>query len=671
MLNIILLSFSIIVCLGLIGYPLVAMFFYENIKNEKIDRYLVLAFSLIFGFGISAFAASTSFSFLGVNTYFLIVFIILGFSWILYFKNRKKLILQKINKTPLKFLLTFILVSLYFTKSQWDKSLNAIIFSGAGPDVPQNLMASLKASELGSNWFNASNKIIADLGVTNSDQAAYNMFEYPSHSGLAVIDYLVFGVRWGLHIPYNQIIRIIGPQGVMYEIGTILFITLFTICIIVFAISLLITKSNIISTIFALTIALNGSFLNQYFNGGISQAMGLVGNIGILMVLVLLLTNHLNLESRKRKLGVFFLGTCSFLASSLSYVDGTFGAVLVVTVLSIVMLILNRNTLKSIIVYLVIPGITSLILTPLFAYLILSNLSGRANAASGTGVTTGIWKLPSQFIGLLTPYTSTFETKNNLTILISVLFSTFIVALLCFAFLRKNTPQFIFTTLAISALIVNLFGFILGYYSRNQSDYIYNKISTYAAPFLAFSILIILFYFSQEKKFKSISIALITIISSVVLINSIYVENKFSSSNDTIIKVPNTYRNLLNDKKLYNYLDSNNYIMPYKPAYSFAGLFGVNYWISKAPNDMNLNSRINNPLRLLCFKGDNVCNPKTEPIQNPELEKYGIIEFQSQLTTLEYSKLSIIERYNYATDSFGQPRINIPEKYLGGNPYLK
>ena len=671
MLNIISLSLTIIVLLALVGYPLVSMFFYENIKDEKLDRYLVFAFSLIFGFGISAFAASTAFSFFGVNTYFLIMSLILILSWILYFKNRQKIRLQKITKTSLKFLITFILASLYFTKSQWDRSLNAIIFSGAGPDVPQNLMASLKASELGSNWFSASNKIIEDLGVTNSDQAAYSMFEYPSHGGLAVIDYLVFGVRWGLHIPYNQIIRIIGPQSVMYEIGTILFITLFTICIIVFAISQLITKSNLMSTIFALTIALNGSFLNQYFNGGISQAMGLVGNIGILMVLVLLLTNHLNLESRKRKLGVFFLATCSFLSSSLSYVDGTFGAVLVVIILSVILLILNRNTLKSIIKYLVIPGITSLILTPLFAYLILSNLPGRANAASGTGVTTGIWKLPSQFIGLFTPYTSTFETKNSLTILISVLFSTYILALLCYAFLRKNTPQFIFATLAISALIVNVFGFILGYFSRNQSDYIYNKISTYAAPFLAFSILIILFYFSQEKKFKSVSIVMITIISSVVLINSIYVENKFSSSNDTIIKVPNTYRNLLNDKKLYTYLDSNNYIMPYKPAYSFAGLFGVNYWISKAPNDMNLTSRINNPLRLLCFKGDNVCNPKTEPIQNPELEKYGIIEFQSQLTTLEYSKLSIIDRYNYATDSFSQPRINIPEKYLGGNPYFK
>ena len=151
MLNIIFLSLSIIGFLGLIGYPLVAMFFYENIKDETIDRYLVFAFSLIFGFGISAFAASAAFSFFGIDTYFLIVLIILIFSWILYFKNRQKMKLQKITKTNLKFMITFILASLYFTKSQWDRSLNAIIFSGAGPDVPQNLMASLKASELGPN----------------------------------------------------------------------------------------------------------------------------------------------------------------------------------------------------------------------------------------------------------------------------------------------------------------------------------------------------------------------------------------------------------------------------------------------------------------------------------------------------------------------------------------
>jgi hypothetical protein len=111
--------------------------------------------------------------------------------------------------------------------------------------------------------------------------------------------------------------------------------------------------------------------------------------------------------------------------------------------------------------------------------------------------------------------------------------------------------------------------------------------------------------------------------------------------------------------------------LPYKPAYSFAGLFGVNFWISKAPNDMNLQSRISNPLRLLCFKGDNVCSPKTLPIKNADLESYGILEFESELTTLEFSQLSILDRYNYATDSFNQPRITIPEKFLGGNPYFK
>lgn len=671
MFNILFLSLSIIVLLAAVGYPIASILFYENMNDEKIDRYLILSFSLIIGFGISALAASTSYSFFGINSYFFVLFLIFTFSWLIYFKIRRKLILQKIIRTSSQYFIIFTLVSLYFTKSQWDESLNPIIFSGAGPDVPQNLMTSLKANELGSTWFNSSNKITKELGVLNSDQAALKMFEYPSHSSLAVIDYLVFGVRWGLHIPYNQIIRIIGPQAVMYEIGSILLITLLTTSITIFAISQLITKSNFVSTIFALTVVLNGSFLNQYYNGGISQAMGLIGNIGILMVLILLFTNNLNFESRKRKFGLFFLGTCSFLSSSISYVDGTFGAALIIFVLSLIMLIINRNNLKSILKYVVAAGIASLILTPLFAYLVFANLSGRVTAASGTGVITANWKLPSQFIGLFTPYTSSYEVSNGFIFSVSIVFSIIILSIVGIALQRKNSSKFIFAELALSALGVNLFGFILGNYSRNQSDYIYNKISTYAAPFLVLSILGILFYNSQEKKYKFISIGLIIIISSIVLLNSIYIENKFSGDNDAIIKVPNVYKNLLNNKKLYNYLDSNNYIMPYKPAYSFAGLFGVNYWISKAPNDMNLENRINRPLRLLCFKGDNVCNPKTQLIQNPELEKYGIIEFRSILTTLEYSKLSIIDRYNYATDSFGQPRINIPEKYLGGNPYLK
>jgi hypothetical protein len=53
------------------------------------------------------------------------------------------------------------------------------------------------------------------------------------------------------------------------------------------------------------------------------------------------------------------------------------------------------------------------------------------------------------------------------------------------------------------------------------------------------------------------------------------------------------------------------------------------------------------------------------------LEKFGIEEYESTLTTREFLSLSIIDRYNYAFDEMGTPRSNIPVKYLGGNPYIK
>jgi hypothetical protein len=47
------------------------------------------------------------------------------------------------------------------------------------------------------------------------------------------------------------------------------------------------------------------------------------------------------------------------------------------------------------------------------------------------------------------------------------------------------------------------------------------------------------------------------------------------------------------------------------------------------------------------------------------------LEFKSKLSTSEFSKLSIIERYNYNFDSFGMAREAVPEKFVGGNPYFK
>jgi hypothetical protein len=164
--------------------------------------------------------------------------------------------------------------------------------------------------------------------------------------------------------------------------------------------------------------------------------------------------------------------------------------------------------------------------------------------------------------------------------------------------------------------------------------------------------------------------------SGIILISSISIENSFANGRDFTVIMPTQYLNLVKDKKIKSYLESNNYILPYKAAYNYTGLLGVKYWVSKAPNDYNLDidSRIDKPLLLLCFVGDNICNPKTAMLKHSlsdELSKYGIVEYESTLSTSQYSNLTISDRYDYAFDIMGTERVLIPDKYMGGNPYLK
>jgi len=186
------------------------------------------------------------------------------------------------------------------------------------------------------------------------------------------------------------------------------------------------------------------------------------------------------------------------------------------------------------------------------------------------------------------------------------------------------------------------------------------------APFVIISLILVLLKSSATKISKSILYTLLII----TVVSSISSENTFSKNPEVTI-VPFEYSDVLKNNEIKQYLLSNNYLMPYKPSYNFAGLFGAEYWISKAPNDMNLNSRLSNELRLFCFQGDPNCKPPTEPIANPLLQKYGMLEFKSKLMTDEFYKLSIEEKFNYNFDSFGMVREVVPQKFMCGNPYLK
>jgi hypothetical protein len=101
------------------------------------------------------------------------------------------------------------------------------------------------------------------------------------------------------------------------------------------------------------------------------------------------------------------------------------------------------------------------------------------------------------------------------------------------------------------------------------------------------------------------------------------------------------------------------------------GILGAKYWISKAPNDFILDERINNELRLLCFALDEGCKPLTERIINIDLDKYGIYQYASPISTAEFKSLTIDERFDINFKAFGLPIEEVPEKFKGGNPYFK
>ena len=673
MLNIIFLSTLIISLFFIAGIPIAAMTFLNKSNERKMELPVFLAISLILGVGIWVFSVSLAYSFFGINSFFVVLLITVTALWLLLFaKFRNKTHLPIKNNGFVYTIISFFILSLYFAKSQWNANFKPIIHSGIGPDVSQNLLAAFNAKNIGNTWIEASNNLMNTLTTNNLNDAALNFFRQPSISDIASYDYLIYGGRWGLTVSYSQIIELFGPQAVMWEIGTILFVTLFTSLIVIFGATRVFVKSNFASFLISIAIVINGGLINQYFNGGLSQAFGSIAATGILLSLVLILNEESFLVTRSQKIGVASLSVMAWVAGSASYLESTVVIAILLGILIVVLLFTNRLLVKRICQYLVLPGIISLAIMPVFFYSILASVSYRIEANTGTGIGTGIWKLPTQNLGFFSTYSTFSEPESAFLTLLSVLIMLLISFVLLTSFRKKDRLQMTLGSILLASLSTIFVGFMLGYFGKNKSTYIYNKISTYTASFVIFAFLILIYKLWGQLN----SIIAIGLVATITVSSAIYVENEFSSNLDFATILPTEFSDLLNDKDLSQYLEQRNYILPYKPAYNFAALLGAKYWISKAPNDFDLNidSRMDKELVLLCFIGENICSPKTPKIENEytaKLAKYGIVEYASTLSSLEFSKLTIQQRYDYAFEVMGTPKGIIPDKYMGGNPYLQ
>ena len=670
MFNIIVTSFFILSIFLFNGIPISALTFLQKKNINRMNWVTFLAISIIIGFGVSSISVAYSYGFLGINNYFFTTFCFGIISLGIFVKYRKNITFPKKDKNTLYFLLPPLFLSLYIVSSQWGSSLKPRIKSGFGPDVSQNLMAAQVANDNGSTWISSSHNLISTLGVHNIHQAAIDIFRIPSFKQVAGYDYLVYGGRWNLTILYNQILRIFGEQAIMWEIGTILFTTLTSLTIIFFAVSKIVTKSNPISSAITLSIICNASFLYQYFNGGLSQAFGMIGISGLSLVLLLISRGDTNFENRISKSGIFILSIASWISSSLTYIDATFIYILFLFVFLTICLFKDKTTFRKVFNFLLLPGISAALLVPNFIYSILINLDYRSAAASGTGTTTGIWKTPSQLIGIFNVFSMTNDNQSKILWYSSILISILILLYFLSNIIRPKSEYFVFVNIAVSSSIVCVIGFYLNYFGNNRSDYIYNKIVVYLSPLIILSLLILFTQHFDKNNTNKFSKTLFLLVTFVIIGSGISFTEKFNSSKEVLI-IPTEYSKLLKDRSLEDYLKSKNYLAPYKPAYNFAGLFGAEFWISKAPNDIKLSSRINNKLTIFCFAGDEACKPMTEDITNTNLKQFGILEFNTTLTTEEFSNLTILEKYNYNFDIIGMPRSEVPKKFLGGNPYLK
>ena len=658
---------SILAILILLGYPIVALFFGNKDSIWQLDSISVLGFSLLIGFGLSGFASATSYGITGINSYPVILSIILIINWtVLYFRKKLNLYLLKRFKTTDWLLLVPITASIYMSSSQWGDLFNPRPRVGLGPDVSQNLMAAQNASGVDQTWFSSINSIKKFLQVDNYEQAALNQFRFPSVRDVASNDYLVFGGRWGLTVPFSQIIKLLGPRSVLWETSIVLTLSLISFSVIFFVLGKQLGNSVLLPVVLSSVLVTNSTLIYQFINGGLSQIMGAVSLSGLLITYLLLLNDKNKSFTLKDNLGLAIVTISCWVATLVTYIDSLFVVISALLISSLVIMFSDKNSFKRLITFFYIPGLLSLILVPAFTYSNFLSLNLRIQAASGTGFFSERWKLPSEQFGFINSYSS-INTSTTTDMLSAVIFSLIVITLLYFLLISRSNMSLV--SVALGASIIIGVGYYYSISSNQKSSYIYEKVSVYLTPLIVASIFTLLSNHTLGKKYN-LKKQLLILLSATCILSGIHFQETYFRNIQTTI-IPNALGDILSDKEVQKEFSNFNYLMPYKPEYNYMGLLGASYWISKAPNDFIMSNRNTNELRLLCFALDSGCKPTTKKIANDKLDLYGIFQYESPLTTSQFSSLTIDEKFNANFDAFGMVRELVPEKFKGGNPYFK
>ena len=642
---------------------------------------VALGISVGIGFAISAIASSWSFGIIGADSYiFVLVFLfLLSLALLSNSYIRSSLSVWKEFYRLDSFLVALPLLTAFLSKPYWDGMTKLKLAAGGGPDIPQNLMTVLSQPKIGSTWFEAKANFLTFLGDKNLGEAIYHLYQLPSMQQQAGYDYLVYGTRWGLSIPFAQILRI-DPSLLLIQQAMSISVGLAALALVMYAFSRLVFVRFSLSYLLLVASVSSAPLAVQIFNGGMAQAWALPG-LGLLsftFLLTLMLKTKSELTPTAFR-GLVALSCFGWLGNAVTYIDSsmTLSAVFLISI--IFLAFFTKKDLSISLAKTTFYGglLAALIVAP-YTFAAISTMSIRLRLASGTGILFNHWPLPSEMLGLINIWTGEVgKSRDALILFLGFLFSAAIVATIVRGLPSKNLWDRSVSLLGLSILLVC--GLIALWASQTSlgSNYSYVKVATYVTPIF----LLIIgermsenLHRSRAKNAKNdtpFALRMITPVFFVGIMLLSVVNANPNLSKKSEFSFPASMIQILNNTEAQSELEKYNYLTTYRALSNVLGFVGDVHWVSKAPNDQRLESRMKNEMRIICFAGDGACAPKTQELTVPSLNKFGLRVFESPISTEQFAALAPKERFFASMDAVGQARFEIPERFIGGNPLLK
>jgi len=641
-----------------------------------------LFFSVVIGFGISSVASAWSYGLFGASHYFLFMIsaTILSLSFVVIKKFRSIVkIVMEFSKKDL-FLIFIPLYIAAISKSYWSGLFKFQIAGGAGPDIPQNLMAIESQKQLGQTWNFARQALLEKTGTQDLNGAIQNFLRFLSMREVAGYDYLVFGTRWGLTIPFSQIFQI-EPSSIIAIPGLVTVCGLSCLALCAYSFASIFEGKHFVKVIMAVVMVSSGGFLTQVFSGGLAQAWALPGvsllSFCFIYSAILKARAGLTLQKNLVFITLFAIG---WISCAVTYLDAAMviAGLFLFSGIFLFLFVGPKFTLHL----LALPfagGVLAALLVSPYTYASLLTLPIRIKLAAGTGLAFKHWPLPSESLGLLNIWTGPSSPRSSIVLILGVIVSVFLVIFLLFRILSKSKEERVVTFIALSVIFFSLFIFLWTKYGLNGINYSYIKATTYISPLLF--LVIYHKYFlethkksSHQKRSGNKTNTLLAVTFNLLSAGIIFTAFSVSSGlyNRAQYSVPVEQMKVMHDLDAQREFMEYDYLMPYSITSTLLGVFGDIHWISQVPNDQLLQPRINRELRVLCYLSDDIlCNPESERIKGSKLDYYGYKVFKSPITVREFSELTPKERYAKAFSVIGQPPFEIPERFIGGTPYLK